>query len=88
MTFYLFIYFVFSRLWNHNRFRQVCPDSHSRQQAQVRIILFFTFVIDQLIMEGFGADQDGTFVVNYSQIDSVSARQGAAGEPGAVTLCR
>lgn len=46
-----------SCLWNHNRLWQVCPDSHPRQQAQVRIILFFIFVTDQLIMEGFGVDR-------------------------------
>lgn len=45
------IYFFFSScLWNHDRLWQVCPDSHSRQQAQVRIIPLFMFVTDRLIV--------------------------------------
>lgn len=60
-----------SCLRNHNRLWQVCPDRHSRQQAQVRIILLFMFVTDGLIAEGFGGGaslgatcRDGTFVVD------------------------
>lgn len=32
-----------SCLWNHNRFWQICPNSHSCQQAQVKTIFYYLF---------------------------------------------